>query len=165
MVSIVIATFNDERRLGGTLAALIQAMVDGLVKQVIVADSGSTDATLAIADDAGATLVEGGLSQGCMAARGPWLLILDAGARLHPGWEKVAYTHMIQSPGTAAWIAPPGGFGGWRGLLVTSPVVIGVLAPKAVLPALAAKDQPADIVKALGRSGATRLDVSAWLDA
>ena len=61
MISVVLATSNDQRRLGGTLATLVEAAIDGLVAQVIVADAGSKDATLEIADDAGATIVEGGL--------------------------------------------------------------------------------------------------------
>ena len=45
MISAILATRNDARRLGETLAALVPAAVDGLVRQVIIADAGSTDRT------------------------------------------------------------------------------------------------------------------------
>ncbi len=94
MISAVLATLNDQRRLGETLAVLVPAFVDGLVRQVIIADAGSTDATLEIADDAGATIVKGGLRAGMGAAKEPWLLLLDPGARLAPGWDAVLRAHM-----------------------------------------------------------------------
>ena len=126
MISVVIATLNDERRLAGTLAALIPAAIDGLVHQVIVADCGSTDATLEIADDAGAVMVCGDLVAGLKAVREPWVLILDAGARLEPGWERFAHSHMQAAPARAGRIAPlrPG----WQAGLLPGPVA-GLLAP------------------------------------
>jgi glycosyltransferase involved in cell wall biosynthesis len=94
MISAVLMTLNDERRLGETLAVLVPAFVDGLVRQVIVADLGSTDATLEIADDAGATIVGGDLRAGMAAAKEPWLLLLDPGARLAPGWDDGLRAHI-----------------------------------------------------------------------
>ena len=84
MISVVIATQNDAQTLGQTLASLVPAAVDGLVREVILADAGSTDDTLAIAEDAGARVtpctgsLEARLLQRCMAARSDWLLILEA---------------------------------------------------------------------------------------
>jgi len=94
MISVVLATLNDQRRLGETLAVLVPAFVDGLIRQVIVADAGSTDATLEIADDAGATIVNGDLRAGMPAAKEPWLLLLDPGARLGAGWDDVLRAHI-----------------------------------------------------------------------
>jgi len=94
MIAAVLATLNDQRRLGETLGLLVPAFVDGLVRQVIIADAGSTDATLEIADDAGATIVQGDLRAGIEAAKEPWLLLLDPGARLAPGWDAVLRAHM-----------------------------------------------------------------------
>jgi glycosyltransferase involved in cell wall biosynthesis len=100
MISVVISTLNSEAPLGETLAALVPAAVDGLVREVIVADGGSTDRTLAVADDAGARIVaaEPGrgaqLKAGAAAARFPWLLFLDAGTSLAAGWEREARLHM-----------------------------------------------------------------------
>jgi rSAM/selenodomain-associated transferase 2 len=100
MISVVIPTLNAATGLAGCLTALVPAAVDGLVKEVIIVDAGSTDATLAMADDAGATVLTaapsrgGQLAAGCAAARGDWLLCLHADTRLDAGWEAVATRHI-----------------------------------------------------------------------
>ena len=53
MLSVVIATQDSERALLPTLAALVAGAAAGLVREVIVADASSRDATVAIADEAG----------------------------------------------------------------------------------------------------------------
>jgi len=110
MISAIVTTLNDERQLGATLAALVPAAVDGLVREVLLADAGSTDATAEIAEDAGAAFVvaspgdrDGALAAACAAARGPWLLILGAGSRLQPGWEAAAGAHIEARPDRAGW--------------------------------------------------------------
>ena len=107
MISVVIPTLNDEARLGTTLAALTDAAVDGFVREVIVADGGSSDGTLAIAEDAGARVVrarqETALDAGCAEARQPWLLLLKPGARLQNGWEPVAWRHINDHSDQAGW--------------------------------------------------------------
>ena len=45
MISVVIPTLNAEATLAATLAALVPAAVDGLVREVIVVDGGSSDRT------------------------------------------------------------------------------------------------------------------------
>jgi len=96
MISVIIPTLNAERLLVPTLGALIPATVDGLVREVIVADGGSTDRTLEIAEDAGAEMVhaEPGrgnqLIAGAAKARFPWLLFLHADTLLEPGWHREA---------------------------------------------------------------------------
>jgi glycosyltransferase involved in cell wall biosynthesis len=108
MISVVIATHDDGRTLGQTLASLVPAAVDGLVREVILADAGSTDETLAIADDAGARIVrcagpgEARLLEGCKAARADWLLILEASVSAPLGWEGAAGRHIERHPGRAA---------------------------------------------------------------
>lgn len=68
--------------------------MDGLVRQVIIVDGGSRDATLRIADDAGAEIVVSPagrgtqLATGACHARSPWLLFLHADTVLEPGWER-----------------------------------------------------------------------------
>lgn len=92
MISVVIPTLDAERHLGRTLAALVPAAVEGLVREVIVADGGSTDRTLAIADEAGADVVTSEPGRGCQLrtgacrARSPWLLFLHADTVLDGGW-------------------------------------------------------------------------------
>ncbi len=100
MISVIIPTLNAEDGLAQTLAALVPAAVDGLVKEVIVIDGGSGDGTAAIADEAGATFVvrSGGrgyqLIAGARRARFPWLLFLHADTVLEPGWEREAAAFM-----------------------------------------------------------------------
>ncbi|MDB5469427.1 MAG: glycosyl transferase family 2 [Caulobacter sp.] len=90
MISVVIPTLDAARTLPVTLASLVGAAVEGLVKEVLVADAGSADATLEIADDAGAKVVRDGVAAACAAARGDWLLILEPGVKLSPDWETAA---------------------------------------------------------------------------
>lgn len=88
MLSAIIPTLNSEEDLQVLLAALVPAAVDGLVREVICADGGSTDATGVICEDAGAKLIAGGLVAAAQAARNDRLLILPADLRLAPGWEE-----------------------------------------------------------------------------
>ena len=108
MISVVIATHNDGLTLGQTLASLVPAAVDGLVREVILADAGSTDDTLAMAEDAGARVVrsegsaEARLAEAGKAARAEWLLILEASESAPHGWEAAARHHMEHHAGRAA---------------------------------------------------------------
>ncbi|VAW09998.1 Glycosyl transferase, group 2 family [hydrothermal vent metagenome] len=92
MITVVIPTLNAAPALGRTLAALVPAAVEGLVKEVVIADGGSTDGTASIADAAGARLVAtapgrgGQLAAGADEARGRWLLFLHADTVLEPGY-------------------------------------------------------------------------------
>ena len=96
MISVVIPTLNVERTLTATLAALVSAAVDGVVREVIVVDGGSQDATAAIADGAGARVIDapgprgGQLNRGAKAARSPWLLFLHADTVLARNWTTEA---------------------------------------------------------------------------
>ncbi len=96
MISVVIPTLNAEADLARCLTALVPAAVDGVVREVIIADGGSTDATAAIADDAGATFVQAErgrgqqLAAGARMAKSQWLLFLHADTVLQPGWEDEA---------------------------------------------------------------------------
>lgn len=100
MITVVIPTLNAEATLAPTLAALVPAAVDGLIREVIVVDGGSSDRTAEIVDHAGATLLSGSkgrgqqLAAGAAQARFPWLLFLHADTVLAPGWEREAGTFM-----------------------------------------------------------------------
>jgi rSAM/selenodomain-associated transferase 2 len=100
MISVVIPTLNAERTLAHTLAALVPAVVDGIVQEAIVVDGGSTDETRAIAEAAGTHLVEAApgrgtqLDAGASHARGEWLLFLHADTMLEPGWAEEARSFM-----------------------------------------------------------------------
>ncbi len=100
MISVIIPTLNAEAGLAQTLAALVPAALDGLIREAIVVDGGSSDRTAEIADEAGATLIACSGGRGCQLAAGaaqarfPWLLFLHADTVLEPGWEREATAFM-----------------------------------------------------------------------
>ena len=86
MISVVIGTRDSEVLLASTLAALVPGAVAGLVREVIVADGGSTDATATVADVAGCRFFTSAeplgarLSVAAAMARADWLLFLRPGS-------------------------------------------------------------------------------------
>lgn len=93
MLSVVIPTRNDERVLVQTLAALVPGAADGVVRDVTLADGGSTDGTLEIADLAGCNVVggfpdrAGRLDAAARRAKSQWILFLEPGSVLDEGWR------------------------------------------------------------------------------
>ena len=81
MLSIIIPTLNEEKYIGQLLDSIKkQASTD---YEIIVADAGSSDATVKIAKEYGCRIVEGGLpargrNNGAKAAKGDVLFFLDA---------------------------------------------------------------------------------------
>ncbi|MGO9544504.1 MAG: glycosyltransferase [Rhodomicrobium sp.] len=106
MISVVIPTRNAAPYLPAALLSLLDAAIEGLVSEVIVADCGSTDATLKIADEAGATVIAAGCGQqllaGAQAARKPWLLFLKPCAAMEQGWEAEARAFIAKGETGAA---------------------------------------------------------------
>jgi glycosyltransferase involved in cell wall biosynthesis len=92
MLSVVIATQDSERALLPTLAALVAGAVAGLVREVILADASSRDATVAIAEEAGCRVLNSTLPRGARlktaagTARASWLLFLKPGVVLEASW-------------------------------------------------------------------------------
>jgi hypothetical protein len=86
MISVVISTRDSEVLLASTLATLVPGAVAGLVREVIVADGGSTDGTATVADVAGCRFVASTeplgarLSTAAAMARADWLLFLRPGS-------------------------------------------------------------------------------------
>lgn len=93
MISVIIPTLNAEERLAACLTALVPAVVEGIIREVVIVDGGSTDHTLKVADQAGVDVMtsEPGRGQqlkaGARRARQPWLLFLHADSVLASGWE------------------------------------------------------------------------------
>ncbi len=91
-LSVVIPALNAGAKLSASLAALEPAR--GLIRDIIVADGGSSDDTQALAERAGARVIAAPrgrgvqLRAGAEAAKGHWLLFLHADTVLEPGWER-----------------------------------------------------------------------------
>ncbi len=102
MLSVVIPTLNAEAGLSATLNALIPALVEGLVRDAVIADGGSTDETIELAEAAGTTVVRthacrgAQLAAGAARAKAGWLLFLHADTVLMPGWEQEAAAFMAR---------------------------------------------------------------------
>jgi rSAM/selenodomain-associated transferase 2 len=103
MLSIVIPTLDAAAELPGTLAALARAAVVG---EIVIADGGSRDETVALARAAGARLIDAPrgrgrqLAAGAAVATGDWLLFLHADCRPLAGWEAAVAT-FIDGDGAA----------------------------------------------------------------
>ena len=92
MLTVIIPTHNSERALVPTLAMLVPGALTGTVREVIVADAGSTDATSDVVDIAGCDIVvsqaplAARLKSAAASARGTWLLFLRPGVVLDAAW-------------------------------------------------------------------------------
>jgi rSAM/selenodomain-associated transferase 2 len=102
VLSVVIPTLNAERTLARALAPLVEPMVRGFVREVILADGGSTDQTPTIAEVTGAHFLRAPrgrgaqLKAGAALARGPWLLFLHADTVLAAGWADEVESFMAR---------------------------------------------------------------------
>jgi rSAM/selenodomain-associated transferase 2 len=100
-ISVVIPTLNAAETLSETLVVL---RTPAMVREVIVADGGSSDETVAVAIAAGTRVVVAPrnrgdqLAAGAAAVSGDWLLFLHADCRLELGWEGVVNA-FVTAPG------------------------------------------------------------------
>lgn len=118
MLSVLIETRDDEEGLARTLASLVGGVVEGMVREVIVCDLGSTDQTAKVAEHAGCRyLPAGGVSAGIATARSEWLLLLEPGARLVEGWADVVADHVAHSDRPARFSPARGARASWFGRL------------------------------------------------
>ena len=141
MLSVIIPTFNSAADLPDLLTVLVPAAVDGLVREVLAADEGSTDPTLLICDDAGVEVVTDGIASAMKRARQDWILLLPADIRLPGDWaERVARGLKLGHPAGLKGAALGGGLmdrlrpATW-GLLIRKSE-LGNLRPDADLPGL-----------------------------
>lgn len=99
-LDIVIPTLNAAAELPDAAETLFPGALTGLVRSLIVSDGGSSDATLAVAEELGATIVNGPPGRGGQIGRGvdagtaPWVLIVHADTHLPPEWPETVGHHM-----------------------------------------------------------------------
>lgn len=121
-VSVIIPTLEAAGRLGPCLGALAEAALSGLIREVILADGGSTDEVGDVAEATGATLVATArgrgtqLAAGAAAARGDWLLFLHADSVLPEGWDAAVAEHIAGHGNAAGYFGlrfDDGGLAAW----------------------------------------------------
>jgi len=152
MVSVIVPTFNSLRELQVLLPAMVRAAIDGVVRQVIAADAGSTDPTPEICEDAGVLVVQGGIVAAARSARSERLLIVPSDLDLAEGWEAPLARHLQAGGGPALLMGARGS--GWRSLL--NPRRSGLLTSRE---AVAAQPEDADLdrLRRVLGAGAPRL--------
>lgn len=106
-VSIIIKTLNEEKRIAATVESALAALPPG--GEVIVADSGSTDQTTAIAARYPVTVVQIvaparascglGPQLGFQYARNPFICLMDGDMLLDPGFLGAAMAYLDDNPG------------------------------------------------------------------
>lgn len=109
MISVIVPTLDEAEALAASLISLGPAVIEGALREVIVADGGSVDETAEIAEATGARLIAGPadlgprLGQAVDASRGRWLAFLSPGVRLPEGWVDQIRNQIDTSPDIAAW--------------------------------------------------------------
>ncbi len=104
MISVIIPTHESERLLVRTLACLVPGATAGLVREVILADAGSTDETAGVGDVAGCRFLAlpgsagSRLAAAAAEARSDWLMFVQPGALLEESWVGEA-RHFIETAG------------------------------------------------------------------
>lgn len=99
-ISVVIPTRDDAERIAPCLSALTEGLAEGLIRDLVITDGGSTDDIAEVADAVGAGFVTGApgrggqLRRGAEATQGDWLLFLHADTVLAPGWSAVVRRHL-----------------------------------------------------------------------
>ena len=141
MLSVIIPTRNSSIELQDLLPVLVPAAVDGLVREVMAADEGSTDTTLILCDDAGVEVVTDGIASAMKRAKQDWILLLPPDIRLTHDWAERVARGIKQGRSAGLKGQPRGGSlmdhlkpGPW-GLLVRKSE-LGNLAPNADLAGL-----------------------------
>jgi hypothetical protein len=108
MLSVIIPTHESERILVRTLACLVPGATAGLIREVILADGGSTDETAEVGDVAGCRFLSlpgplgSRLDSAAGSARSEWLMFVPAGAVIESGWVADVQQFIERAPAAIA---------------------------------------------------------------
>lgn len=106
-ISVIIPTLNAGEDLPACLMALGEGLNEGVIRELIISDGGSSDTSLRTAEAAGAVIVTGPASRGgqmrrgAEAADGDWLFFLQAHSQLAPGWTTAVKRHLLTDKAAA----------------------------------------------------------------
>lgn len=111
-VSVVIPTFNESDHLGRSIPALVSQRDPNHEFEILVVDDGSTDDTVRVAESLGARVLPHGRNagpssarnRGAKAARGEYLLFVDADVVVHRGAVARMASFLDDNPAVAAVI-------------------------------------------------------------
>jgi glycosyltransferase involved in cell wall biosynthesis len=126
MISFIVPAYNEEHELSDTLAAIHTAASGAtLPYEIIVVDDASTDSTPKIASGAGAKVIPINRRQiaasrnaGGRAAKGDYLLFIDADTRIHQAHVNRAIAALDGGySGGSAWVAMDGSVPMWGHML------------------------------------------------
>lgn len=98
MVTVLMECRDQEELLARSLAALVPGAVEGLIREVLVLDRGSTDGSARVAEAAGCSFLKDTDLAGALArARSDWIFLIEPGARPLSGWIDRFGDHMTAS--------------------------------------------------------------------
>jgi len=108
MLTAVIRADHSARALAATLSILIPAVAEGFLGHAVIVDAAGASEIERIADATGASYLHASPAeawrQGAAAARGEWLLLLDAGDVPQAHWAQAVERHLIVAPERPALI-------------------------------------------------------------
>lgn len=179
MLSVVVPTLNAEAHLPFFLERMRAA------DEIIIVDGGSSDRTVAIAEEAGVRRLVAPKGRGVQlraggeAARGDWLLFLHVDTLPAPGWPAAVAAHIDRAPAKAACFRLRLADRAWQARLIERGVAArvallglpygdqGLLVPRVLydrvdgyrpMPLM----EDVDIVRRIGRFRLSQLEQEAW---
>jgi hypothetical protein len=174
MLSVIIPTLDCERSLVPTLATLVPGAAVGTVRDVIVADGGSRDATLEVADIAGCEIMTSHaplavrLREATAKARASWVMFLKPGVVLDATWIDEVDRFVQQAEAHGVIDAPAAAFRAVAAQGFARPLLAeqGLIIPKVLYERLGrhrdVQDPEADLLARLGRRRIVLLRSRAW---
>jgi hypothetical protein len=146
VLSVVILASDSAADAAALMRALVPAAVDGLVRDLVVAQTGPGDDLTDLCEAAGAALVRGGLAEAASLAKRDLVLVVPSGLRLPDMWMRRLGETLTRGV-RAAVVAGEAE----RGLLAAlKPRPYGLVAPREEIAALGAAGDLAALKRRLG---------------